>query len=1412
MPAFAKTFWGASFLPVDVQTVCQNKVAIRFPPTPTAPLVCQLTAWLPFVILVAFSTDCQLRNYNLNWKLTTLPSLDLAAAGIFLQQFGAKVKYDVTPVTFALLTAEQWVLTLNPASTPPKAPLAPFAANLEKFLHAYGISIKVTVEDSDKTAFVAALKTAQKDVVKTFLHQQPRPSTPVARSPTRVLAAKVISLFDHPYQKMPYTRLTVDNEAGVFTLHLPALLSKNLLPPLKLGSWWKFTAAWKEKYYEVTSLTAIPVQIRRYDHAKQKRIEFHVHTKMSSLDGIGSVKEYLDYAQAWQHQAIAFTDHENVHSFAECATLQAQYPSVKIIYGCEFNYLDCKQLKVVYNPAFASTVPPQLAANEIVFFDLETTGLIPEYHHIIEFAAVIVQNGVIKARHSFFIQTSQAISAKIWTLTQIDQATYQATALPIAEAFARIKTILHARLCVAHNAAFDFAFLSVLYAKFATPFTQPIVDTLRLSHYANPTFTRHTLQILARKLKLNFSPTNLHRAGYDATLLVLVFERLIAQTALQTVADLVALNGTAALIAKAFPFHLTVLAKTQTGLKNLYKLVSIAHTTTLQHDRPLLHAKTLAKWRTDLLVGAPCYNSELFQLAFTATAPQLAAAMKHYDYLDLQPPEIYAHLVWSQKFTAAEIEWGLQRLITAAKDANLLVITSGDVHYLNPEDRIYRNVLVSNKLLGGKRHPLYNRQLKPQQTPLQHFRTTNEMKAAWHFLGNQALIEELVVTNPHRLSAQISAVVCFPQTASLPLLPAANQTLQTLAWNSLAAKFGATPDQALQARLKEELTVITRFDYATIYLIAYQLAQFSLQNNFLFSSRGSVGSSFLAYCLDITEVNPLAPYYHCLKCQFFQFANPAASPPITVGFDLPLFRCPNCQTICTMNGTSIAFSAFLGIDHTAKPDIDLNFSSWFQEQAQTFVRNYLEGYFGKQHVFRAGTISTLAERSAYNLYCNFIESEYDNNHNTLAFGMKERIIYHCTGIKRTTGQHPGGLMIIPQTQEIYDYCPFNYPSNNQSGTFLTTHFDYHVLNDKLLKIDILGHDDPTGLKILEELTQVNPQTIPFHDRKTIKLFSDITVLKIHPETVNNETTGALGLPEYGTTFVRKILQFVQVQTFADLIAVSGLSHGTNVWENNAKMLMQTHKFRLDEVIACRDDIFVRLLKHQLQPEQAFAIMQNVKYGKGLKTADLALLQTHNVPDWFIASCQKITYLFPRAHATAYALMAYRFAWFKLYYPHEFYAMYYTIRCAVFDLSTLVKGQAAVLSKYQTLQKRNRSREQTALKLNSKEKALLPIYEIALEMFARQIHVANLSLAHSQVDRFIVKSVANQRQIVPPFTAVDGLGSEVARSIIKARNRAPFTSQADFRQRTKINQALFKQLAALNVFADLPVSNQQTFAF
>ena len=1392
---------------------------LQITPVTSATQTAQLTlvGWVPLDKLNQLQTTATQAGWQLQWKPNSITTNELTVAQTWvITAFNLRKAQQTCPVQVQTVTLQTWTLVSDDQTFP----LTAFGNYVNRLLKQYGypIQIQTTTTRSTRTNnWADQIRHDQQRYQKLFTNFQTnhKPSNqPVVqlspRAKNRVLQGKIITLFLQKYSKKPQYFLTLENQEGVYNLVvLKSLLTLNQVSQFHLGSWWRFECHWdpKQNKHQITTAQEIAPLITRFDGALQKRIEFHVHTKMSALDGVGDLEDYLVYANAWKHPAIAITDHENVHSFAEAQLLQAKFPKLKIIYGCEFNYVVDDHFPLVLNPQPNAQL---LKNQELVFFDLETTGLVPEQHHIIQFAAVVLKNGLILEKVSFFVQTSQTISTNIWKLTNIDQQKYHSTAIPIQEAFQQIQKVFANRILVAHNAQFDTAFLRVLYRNFGTSFGNSTIDSLRLSHLVNPDFPRHTLAILARKLKIATSKKHFHSAVYDARILAMVFESLLERSNFTTLDQLTAKNRDRTLLERGFPYHVNLLVKNQTGLKHLYQLVSLSHTKTLFQQRPVLLASQLALYRQHFLVGAACYNSEVFQMALNGTTAQLTEAIRKYDYIEIQPPEVYAHLCQQEKLTEAELHVLLKRIIAVATEAKVLIIASGDVHYVNPEDRIYRDVLVSNKMLRGSRHPLYNKSTKPTRTPLQYLRTTNEMKAALHFLGDDKLIHRLVVTNCHKLNAQIANVKCFNRPRTLPEIPNVNQMLTDLARTKLKAKFGHRIDLQVQKRFDQELTTIIDAGFATIYLIAYKLTNYSLENGFLFSSRGSVGSSFLAYCLDISEVNPLPPYYACKRCHYFQWSRTTNQ----IGFDLPVQTCPNCQIPLIGDGNNIIFESFLGLKVDVKPDIDLNFSSWFQEKAQSYVTEYLTNYFGKQHVFRAGTISTLANRSAYNLYRNYIETEHDNQDKALPFGQKEQIIYYCTGIKRTTGQHPGGLMIIPKNREIYDYCPYNYPSNNRNVGILTTHFDYHVLNDHLLKIDILGHDDPTGLRILQQLTNQNPGAIPFNDRQVVRLFSDISVLGIQPKAVLNETTGALGLPEYGTPFVRKILQKVQVKTFAGLIAVSGLSHGTNVWENNAKTLMLEHNFALEDVIACRDDILLFLINQGMTKLAAFAIMNKIKYGKGLNVTDEKLLKQHRVPDWYVDSCKKIGYLFPRAHATAYAIMAYRFAWFKLHHPHQFYAMYFTIRCAVFDLKTIISGPQTVLAKYQKLQKTlkaNYKGSKTAA-LSNQERALIPILEVVLEMYARQIKMIDLNLEHSDAMQFRVISHQGVPVIVPPFNAVNGLGGEVAQRIVKVRQEKPFTDQADFKKRTKINQTLFQYLQRTGFFANLRQDKQANFTF
>lgn len=1130
----------------------------------------------------------------------------------------------------------------------------------------------------------------------------------------------------------------------------------------------------------VIKLEKIAPFFKRHDHAPKKRVELHVHTKMSALDGIGDISDYLAYANHWKHQAIAITDHQNVHIFPDCDQIAQQHPDLKVIFGCEFEFLGQPQ-SVLTKP-----LDTLISDAKLLFFDLETTGLSPYFDEIIEFAGVVVQNGITLAKESFLIQSKKQVPDQIYEFTHISPKQHQEEAIPFAQAMQKIKALFANHVLVAHNASFDVNFLNIAFAKLGiAQIDNPVLDTLSLSYHVQPDLSSHRLQRLARKYKIPYSKTESHRAIYDTKVLQKLFENLINSHKLLTFQELFAINQKPTLLNKGFYDHIIVLAKNQQGLRDLYHLVSHTHTQTL-YKKPLLLKKDLEKHRQNLLVGSSCYNGEVFKAACYANDQTLIEKMQFYDYLEIQPPTVYQHLVDKQILTVTDIHKAIIRIITFAKKFNKLVVATGDVHYLEPEHRLYRDVFVFNKQLGGEWHDLYDFQKRLKQTPLQHFRTTEEMLKEFAFLNDSQLINEVVITNPNLIANKIERIRCFDDQFVMPQFPDAGKKLQSVVKNKVLSKYGPSPDPSLRQRLDQELKNIIDANYSTIYLISYYLTDYSTKQKYFFGSRGSVGSSFVAHCLDITEVNPLPPHYLCKKCYYFEWSKDSKC---LSGFDLKEEKCPGCKTVLNRDGHQISFETFLGLDSENIPDIDLNFSGEFQQRAQQFVVDLFTEQIGENKIFWTGTVSTVAEKSAYGYYKSFLES-----HGTSVVHNQSKAIAYCSGIKKTTGQHPGGLMIIPKEKDILDFSPYNYPSNNKEGGNFTTHFDYHVLHNRLLKIDILGHDDPTGLKMLYQSTGVNPKDIFLGDPAIIKLFSDCQVL---------------GLPEFGTTFVLRLLKKVKVRTFADLIAISGLSHGKNVWESNAKDLIDEQGHSLSSVISSRDDILFFLIKSKVERRFAYQIMQKVKKGLLLSNSEEKVLQKHQIPQWYIDSCKKIKYLFPKAHAVAYVIMACRFAWFKIKHPHQFYAVYFSIHAVVFDLATIVAGKDAVVAKIKAIESLRHKKNAT---VSTKEKTLLPLYEVAKEMLTKKISIVNLDLKQSQEREFIVKEINGKKVIIPPFSVIDRLGLEFAKKIVAERNKQMFTSQEDFKTRTGVNKTVFENLITLGLFKDLSRGKQNTFDF
>ncbi|AME13621.1 putative DNA polymerase III subunit alpha [Mycoplasma mycoides subsp. mycoides] len=850
-------------------------------------------------------------------------------------------------------------------------------------------------------------------------------------------------------------------------------------------------------------------------------------------------------------------------------------------------------------------------------------------------------------------------------------------------------------------------------------------------------------------------------------------------------------------------FHTNILVKNQAGLKELYKLVTKSHTTNF-YSSPKIFKDDLIqiKQNNNLLFGASCVNSEIFELARTSTLENLKQAISFYDYIEVQPISVYKNLLQNDSLDLDQLKEIITNIINIAKQENKLVVASSDCHYTNPELKQIREVYINAKGLGGIRHPLFDFNNRVKDYPDQHLRTTKEMLKEFEWLNDDDLINEIVITNSNKIADMIdSNVIPIKDGLFTPKIANVNEKLKDKCYQTAKQMYGEMLPEIVEKRLEKELGSITKHGFAIVYWISHLLVKQSLDDGYLVGSRGSVGSSFVATMAQITEVNPLKAHYRCLNCKYSDFNT---DPAYKCGYDLPEKNCPNCNQKLIGDGHDIPFETFLGFNGDKIPDIDLNFSGEYQNQAHNFTKKM----FGENNVFRAGTISTVAEKTAF----GYVKTYFEETKRDASLPRKteiNRLAKLAQGVKRTTGQHPGGIIILPNEYEIEDFTPVNYPADDLNSTWKTTHFDFHSIHDNLLKMDILGHDDPTALKMLRDLTNIDPITIPTDDKNVYSLFSSLQALNLTSDKINDEITGAIGIPEFGTGFVRNMLKETQPKTFADLVQISGLSHGTDVWLGNARDLIKDKKADISTVIGCRDDIMVYLINMGLESSLAFMIMESVRKGKGLKKEWIDVMKQYNVPDWYIDSCLKIKYMFPKAHATAYVLMAYRIAWYKIYYPTEYYATYLTTRADVFDLKTVLGGYDAVLLKLKSQQQRVKNGE----KLSKKEEDLEVVYEVLLEMFARGIKFSNIDFEKSEATKFKVDILQdNSKIIIPPFNVIDSLGEAVALSIINARNTKPITSVNDLKNRTQTTQTQIKIFEEFNILDSLSVDEQLAFDF
>lgn len=1155
-------------------------------------------------------------------------------------------------------------------------------------------------------------------------------------------------------------------------------------------------------------MRVIPDWMIRSDDSDLKRIELHLHTNMSEMDGISPIEAYVKQAFDWGHEAIAITDHYSVQAYPKAQkaveALTKQYPerAFKMIYGCEFNMADAN-LAIVRNPH-----QQNLQSATYVIFDLETTGLSNRYDEIIEFGAIKVKQGMVVDRLQMFVNPQQSVSAFIVEKTNIKQS-HVDSAKTLDQVIQSWLDFIGDSVLVAHNASFDIGFLQAKLGKLGYPeLTNTVIDTLDLAKSILKDKRYYRLGALAKHYKVSYDDNTAHRADYDAEVLNDVFLKMLNSEELSklvTVDDLDRLNGPES-FKKQNRKHINVLAKNALGLKSIFELVSLTHTkrlVTLGKDEgayePRLLREDILNARQNLLVGSSCSNGEVFDIAATRSQKDLEQAMRFYDYIEVQAPENYRHLLENNSIKDKERLLSILRnIIDTAIQLKIPVIASGDAHYVSPQEKKFRDVYIQSKGVGAGRHPLYlynEEKRRLSSAPDQHLRTTQEMLDAFNFVDEQ-LAHHLVVLNPKFIANQIEAIKPIKKDLFTPSIEGADDRLKEQVYKNAQAKYGHPLPDLVESRLKKELNSITTHGFGVIYYIAHLLVEKSLNDGYMVGSRGSVGSSLVATLANITEVNPLPPHYVCPQCQHSEFI---VDGSIDSGFDLEDKNCPKCHSLMDVDGHDIPFETFLGFEGDKVPDIDLNFSGDYQEKAHA----YTKVLFGEKHVYRAGTISTVAQRTAYGYIKGYLEEmglEQAYRPSYMLYLAKG-----CEGVKRTTGQHPGGIIVIPQTMDVHDFTPVQYPANKTNSEWLTTHFEFADIHDNVLKLDILGHVDPTAMKMLERLSGLNVRKIRMNDKTAIDVFSSIKDLQLL-NPFYTEKTGAVGLPEFGTGFVRQILESTQPQNFSDLVRVSGLSHGTDVWLNNAKDLIN-QGYPFAEVIGCRDDIMIYLIHKGLPAKASFDIMESVRKGKGLKDEWKKLMADHQVPEWYIQSCLKIKYMFPKAHAVAYVLMAVRVAWFKVHLPAIYYATYFTLRSTANEYETLVLGQAKILERLKSIQTRL-SDSKLKSTVSSKEEEYVGSLEVAYEMTSRGLGFSALSLSESMATEFRVDPL-HPNQLIPPFTIVDGLGENVANSVIEARKNGPFMSKEDLQARTLLNTTHLKKFEQYGLLQHLDDQNQMS---
>lgn len=1183
---------------------------------------------------------------------------------------------------------------------------------------------------------------------------------------------------------------------------------KELLSGLKVGAFIKVKGISMMDRFDheltigsIAGIKKIPdFTTSREDNAPVKRVELHCHTKMSDMDGVTDPGKLVKCAYKWGHRALAITDHGVVQGFTEASHVwddlwkaekqkrkAAGEPEperqdfFKILYGVEA-YLVDDLVKIVTGDTDGTL------DDDFVVFDIETTGFSPVNNRIIEIGAVKVSGGEIVDRFSTFVNPNVPIPFEIEKLTGIrDDMVINSPV--IEEVLPEFLHFCENCVLVAHNAGFDTGFIHENCNRLGYPWNYTYVDTMNLSRTLLTGQSKYTLDAVAKTLGVSLE--NHHRAVDDAECTAHIFVKLLhmlKEQGINTMDEINALGDQSEELIRKMPsYHAIILAKNDLGRINLYRLISESHLKYF-HRQPKIPKSLVERYREGLILGSACEAGELYHaLVEEQTNERVAQIVNFYDYLEIQPTGNNEFMILSDRFrninSREDIENINRKIVELGEQFHKPVVATCDVHFMNPEDEVYRRIIMKGKGFDDA----------DNQAPL-YLHTTDEMLEEFAYLGSDKA-REVVITNTNMIADMVESIAPVRPDKCPPVIPDSDVKLREICYNRAHEIYGPTLPEIVEERLERELRSIIGNGFAVMYIIAQKLVWKSVEDGYLVGSRGSVGSSFVATMAGITEVNPLSPHYYCSECHYVDFdSDEVKAYAGKAGIDMPDKVCPVCGAPLNKEGFDIPFETFLGFNGDKEPDIDLNFSGEYQSKAH----KYTEVIFGAGQTFRAGTIATLADKTAFGYVKNYFEEKGQHKRNSEI----DRLTQGCTGVRRSTGQHPGGIIVLPLGQDINSFTPVQHPANDMTTSIITTHFDYHSIDHNLLKLDILGHDDPSMIRMLQDMTGLDPVTIPLGGQDVMSLFQNTEALGITPEQIGGTKLGALGIPEFGTDFAMQMVIEAAPTSFSDLVRIAGLAHGTDVWLGNAQTLIQSGVATISTAICTRDDIMTYLISKGVESEKSFKIMEAVRKGGVAKgkcdkwpewKQDML---DHGVPDWYVGSCEKILYMFPKAHAAAYVMMAWRIAYYKIHYPLAYYGAFFSIRAKAFSYEIMCQGQKHLESTMEEYRKRQDS-------LSNKEKDALSDMRIVQEMYARGYEFAPIDIFRAKAREFCIVD----GKLMPSLSSIDGLGEKAADGIVEAAKNGPFLSRDDFRERTKVSKTITDLMASLGLLGDIPESNQ-----